>query len=166
MKGDSYGPVADQEVWIALLVAGGDALTHDLWCAVIRGIARAVLARIPGAIGPNDEEYEGEVEGLVADWQCETCPSGASLIWILGECDYFYNIDLNWDEKMWLGSGKACGYSSDVVDDLWPQLEANPDAQEAVTEELVDDFFWMWRTHFLRRVLTEAQSIGNRAAKE
>lgn len=153
MKDDSLGPPKDREVWARLLNVASDNLAHRLWCAAIREVATAISEQT----SVNDLD-ESEPDRLAKEWQDEALPANANLAWILGELDYFRDIDLSWDEKLSL-SGEACGYSSDVVWDLTGRLSEHPDAKAAVTEESVEDFYSEWRTRFLRRVLQQAEAL-------
>lgn len=145
----------DREIWSRILPSADDNLAHLLWCAVIREVAAK-------AIGQNYSDGEEETEERIKEWQNEALPANAHLAGVLGELDYFRDIDLSWDEKISL-AGKACGYVSDVIWDLTGRLEEFPDAREAVTEEAVEDFYDEWRTRFLRKVLkvTETMSAEN-----
>ncbi|MCG3145706.1 MAG: hypothetical protein HONDAALG_03357 [Gammaproteobacteria bacterium] len=149
----SYGTGKDQEVWSLILKSAGDDLAHRLWCAVIREVATVALAPAllddPDELGPDD---------LVSEWQNEALPSGANLTLILGELDYFRDTDLSWDERMAL-AGTACGSPSDVVWDLKDRLFGSPDAQDAVTEESVEDFFCEWRTRFFLETLRVVEGL-------
>lgn len=153
MNDRSWGTPKDREVWARLLTAANDDLAHRLWCAVIREVAAAASEQ--SSLGELDES---EADNLVREWQDEALPASADLAWVLGELDYFRDIDLSWNEKVSL-SGEACGYPSDVVWDLKERLSEYPDAQDAVTEESVEDFFSEWRTRFLLRVLQAAEGL-------
>jgi hypothetical protein len=162
---ECWGSDVDQTTWNSILLAGGDALSHDLWCAVIRTVAAAVLAvnRTDGSASATQDDCD--VDALIADWQNDSMPVCANLGFVLGEYDYFRDIDMSWDEKVSL-SGMACGYPSDVVWDLKNRLEDNPDAQDGVTEDSVEEFFSEWRTRFLRRVFQEAEAIESKRVQE
>ncbi len=153
MKDDGWGSPKDREVWARLLTVASDNLAHRLLCAVIREVATAISEQS----SVNDFD-ESEPDRLVKEWQDDALPDNADLALVLGRLDYFRDIDLSWDERLSL-SGEACGYSSDVIWDLTGQLSEYPDAQVAVTEESVEDFYSEWRTRFLRRVLQEAEAL-------
>jgi hypothetical protein len=153
MNNRSWGTPKDWEVWARLLVAADDGLAHRLWCAVIREVAAAASAQTSLS-----EADESEADNLVNEWQNESLPAGSDIAWVLGELDYFRDIDLSWDEKISL-AGEACSYASDVVWDLTGRLAEYPDARDAITEGLVEDFFSEWRTRFLLRVLRAAEAL-------
>ena len=150
----------DREIWSRILPSAHDNLAHQLWCAVIRKVAAK-------AIGQNYSNGEEETGERIKEWQNEALPANAQLAWVLGELDYFRDIDLSWDEKISL-AGKACGYASDVVWDLTGRLEEYPDARETVTEEAVEDFYDEWRTRFLLKVfkVTETMSSSSGTGEE
>jgi len=152
------GPNGNREVWNSILLAGDDVLTHELWCAVIRAVATTVLTRIRAERPSSEQPDDCDPDILVAEWQDASMPYEATLAWVVGEYDYFRDIDMSWDEKVSL-SGKACGFVSDVVWDLKDILDFSPDAQDAVTEESVEEFFSEWRSRFLQRVLQEAAAF-------
>lgn len=155
MKLDSLGATVGQEIWTRLLAAVDDDLKHRLWCAVIREVATAATRQHPF----NDDE-ESEIEERIKEWQDDALPANNHLAGVLGELDYFREIDLSWDEKIAL-AGEACGYASEVVWDLANRLDGYPDAQEAVTEEAVEDFYIEWRTRFLRKVLDVTETMSS-----
>ena len=151
MNNQSWGTPKDHEVWAQLLKRADDNLAHQLWCAVIREVAAK-------AIGQKYSDGEEETEERIKEWQNEALPANAHLALVLGELDYFRDIDLSWDEKISL-AGKACDYASDVVWDLTGRLEEYPDARKAVTEEAVENFYVEWRTRFLRKVLNVLETM-------
>ncbi len=153
-----FGGGVDAEIWASILSAGGPAIEHDLWCAAIRAVAAAVLMDRGWKPPPPDDEDDSEPDILASKWLDDSMPHGAALTWIIGELDYFRDIDLVWYELVSL-SGDACGYTTDVVGDLKGILFHSPDARDAVTEQLVEDFYDEWRTRFLRRVLREAEVL-------
>lgn len=153
MNYQSWGTPKDHEVWAQLLKRADDNLAHQLWCAVIREVAAK-------AIGQKYSDGEEETEERIKEWQNETLPANAHLAGVIGELDYFRDIDLSWDEKICL-SGKACGDVDAVVWDLTGRLEEYSDAREAVTEEAVEDFYVEWRTRFLRKVLDVTETISS-----
>ena len=155
MKLNRWGSTVDQETWARLLSVADDDLKHRLWCTVIREVATAAT-RQP----PFDDDEESESEARITEWQNTTLPANNHLAWVLGELDYFRELDLSWDEKIAL-AGKACGYASDVAWDLANRLDGYPDAQEALTEETVEDFYVEWRTRFLRKVLDVTETISS-----
>jgi hypothetical protein len=158
MADQRWGSAVDREAWNSLFLAGGEFFTHDLWCAVIRTIAAAVVAKTRRERPSSEQVDDCEPDELITDWQNRSMPTAATLVFVVGEYDYFYDIDMSWDEKLSL-SGEACGYPLDVVRDLTDRLDGDPDAQDAVTEESVEQFFSEWRTRFLQRVLREATAL-------
>lgn len=105
-------------------------------------------------------ELEGcEPNNLVQEWQNSSMPHQSTLAWVVGKYDYYRKNDVSWEEKVSL-AGEACGYTSDAVWDIKNRPEGCPDAQDAVTEESVEDFFVEWRTRFLERVLKEAKFMN------
>jgi len=94
---------------------------------------------------------------LIDTWLDDALPSDNHLLFILGESDYFRDPDLSWDEKINL-SGDPLPYYSHVVRDLKEKMKFYPDAQDAITDELVDTFYTFWRTRFLKNVLKAAIS--------
>lgn len=152
-----YGSGVDRQTWGALQDLD---MSHQLWCSVIRSIAREVVARSTGRVldseGRSDED---EVFDLVSDWQDSTIPAGAELACILGELDYFRDIGLSWDEKISF-AGTACGYAADVAWDIRNRLEHAPNAKDAITEDLIESFYEEWRTRFLHRALHEAKALN------
>jgi len=155
MADNRWGPGVDWESWNSLLAAGPESLTHELWRAVIRAVAAAVISKGRPDGVPSEHSVEDDAECLIAEWQDTSLPHSATLALVLGEYDYFRDIGLSWDEKVSL-SGRACTYAADAVGDLHCRLDGLPDAQEAVSEESVEDFYVEWRTRFLKRVLREA----------
>lgn len=153
MNDHSWGTPKDREIWARLLTAANDELAHRLWCAVIREVGAAVSEQA-SLCNPD----AGNADSLIEEWLSMSLPACADLAWVLGEFDYFQDIDLSWDEKVSL-SGEACGYSSDAVWDLTGRLSEYPDACDAVTEEAVEDFYQEWRSRFLRRVLQEVEAL-------
>jgi len=159
MADRKYGTGSDHEIWSRILAAGGDELGHRLWCVVIREVAAATLERKRGSQPSSEDSDALTSEVLASEWQNDALPVDASIAWVLGELDYFRDIDLSWEEKISL-SGEACGYASDIVWDLQGKLEEYPDARDAVTEDAVEDFFVEWRTGFLLRVLRAAEALA------
>lgn len=152
-----YGSGVDRQTWDALQDLD---MSHELWCSVIRSIAREVIARSTGRVlDSEDRSDEVKVFDLVSEWQNSTIPAGAELAWILGEFDYFRDIGLSWDEKISL-AGKACRYVADAAWDIGNLLEHAPNAKEAITEELIESFYQEWRTRFLQRALLEAKALN------
>lgn len=152
-----YGAEVDRQTWGALQDLD---MSHDLWCSVIRSIARDVIARSTGRVlNREDRSDEDEVFDLVGEWQDSTIPASAELAWILGELDYFRDIGLSWDEKISL-AGKACRYVADAAWDIRNLLEHAPNAKEAITEDLIEGFYQEWRTRFLQRALLEAKALN------
>lgn len=158
MADNRWGYGVDRETWSAMLAAGPESLTHALWCAVIRTVATAVIAKGRRDGVPAEHSVEDDAECLIAEWQDASMPHSATVGSVLGEYDYFRDIDLSWDEKVSL-AGEACGYAMDVVGDLHDRLDWLPDAQDAITQESVEDFYIEWRTCFLKRVLREAAAL-------
>lgn len=110
----------------------------------------------------DEDDMDGpDPDAVATGWLSDSLPTYANLALVLGQVDYFRNIDLAWDETLSL-SGEACGFTSDVVYDLKDWLEGIPDAQDAVTEKSVELFFAEWRTRFLRRVLCEAEALKSK----
>ena len=146
--------------------SGTDDLRHRLWVSVILEIAAYIIeqnrksnaATIEAKMDPFDDDIDNLKYELVNEWIEDALPAGNDLAFVLGELDYFRDIDLSWEEKVSL-SGKPCSYASSVVWDLKDKLECYPDAQEAVTEEVVESFYTFWRTHFLKTVLAAANSV-------
>jgi hypothetical protein len=164
MAGRRFGPDVDRELWTMILPAGGDRLEHELWCAVVRAVATAVLTEqglLPPLVMQDEDMDLADPDALAAEWLNECLPFDADIACVLGELDYFRNIDLTWDETLSF-SGEACGFpTSYVVCALKDWLEGVPAAQDAVTEESVEMFFVEWRTRFLRRVVREAEVLKN-----
>lgn len=149
-----FGGDVDLVIWRSLLVAGNDSLSHELWCAVIRAIAVAVLKHREI---PSDGD-ETKPDDLVSEWHSSAMPDDADLMWAIGDySDYFQGQGFGWNEHICL-SGDACPFH-EVVWDLHGKLAERPDALEAVTEESVELFYCDWRTRILRRVLQEAESL-------
>jgi hypothetical protein len=146
-------------MWTAILTAGPNALTHDMWCAVIRAVATAVVSGQRSAGVPSEYSVEDDVECLIAEWQNESVPSSATISRALFDFEYFYDLSMAWDEKIAL-AGEACGYASDAVWDLHGRYWGYAEVKEAITEESVKDFYTAWRTEFLNRVLNEARGLN------
>ena len=159
MADRKFGPGVDHEIWSRIPAAAGGEIGHRLWCAVIREVAAATLERKPASQPSSEDSNALTPEDLASEWQNDALPVNASIAWVLGELDYFRDIDLSWEEKISL-SGEACGYASDIVWDLQGKLEEYPDARDAVTEDAVEDFFVEWRTGFLLRVLRAAEALA------
>lgn len=149
-----------REVWPEILSRSSDHLAHQLWCAVIREIAEAVVKQERIA-----DEDGSAAEDLIDDWQDEALPGSADLAFVLGNFEYFSEMGLSWDEKMSL-AGDACGYAYDAVWDLHNLLDGIPAAQEVVTEESVEDFYQEWRKQFLLRVLQEAEGLAKHKPRD
>ncbi len=160
---DPWGLGIDVKTWNALLAAGPPSLTHELWCAAIRAVAGAILADARAGEASGPELEDDAPDELVESWQEESMPSSATIAEVLGDDLRLYLSDLgvSWDEKVSL-VGEACGSALDIADDLHGRLEGLPDAQDAITEETVEDFYAEWRTRFLERVLRETSALRTR----
>lgn len=144
--------------WMSMLTAGGDAVEHELWCAVIRTIATEVLKSRGWKPWMAEDDDDSEPDILVREWLRGSLPLCTVLGDMLGEFDYFRDMDSEWGETVSL-SGEACPCIRDIVSDLREKLFYSPHGASAVTAEVVEDFYQDWRSEFLRRVLREAEEL-------
>ncbi len=152
-------------VWSQIVVEAGEATGDRLWCALIREIAKIAVERSgeDPEVDELDESWSYSVEQTILDWQNESLPYSSDLSLILGELDYFQNLDIPWDERFTL-SGRIC-FDPSIVWDIRGVLDDYPEARDAVTDELVEDFYSDWRTAFLLRILEEVKSLNDDADK-
>jgi hypothetical protein len=141
--------------WRRLLSAATDDVAHNLWCASAWTVATDHLLQ---KNMETTESLDDRVEALVGAWLDESLPYNHDLASILGELIYFREIDLSWDEKVSF-SGAACGYLADATWDIKSRLHMHPDAEAAVTEDLVEEFYAEWRSRFFSRVVREAEAL-------
>lgn len=155
-------PCPGGEEWQRILPAAPTSLAHEFWCAIARSVAREHLLALQGV---STDTLDDRVEELVSEWLDDSLPAGDDLGLILGELDYFRGIDMSWDEKVSF-SGEACGYLADATSDLKSLVERYPDAEAAITEELVEWFYSDWRSRFFSRVLREAEGLARSRSTE
>jgi len=151
---------SNKSVWSQIEIEAGDEIRHRLWCALIREVAQFDVERS----GEDPDEWSDSIARKILEWQNELLPCSSDLSLILGELDYFQNLDMAWDERFPL-SGRTY-FDPTIVWDLKCMLDDHPDARDAVTVELVEDFYSDWRTAFLLRILEAVKSLNEDRDKD
>ncbi len=153
-----WGPPVDDEIWNCILQKASEKLLSRLRECAIREVAAVSLERTTAESEQHqDIDYVAEI---LSEWFVESFPLDHDVASIVG--DHVYSIldaGFAWNEQPQL-AGEACPSAGDVARDLRDYFEQIPDAHDALTEELIEDFFQLWRTRFFLRILSEVEELG------
>ena len=146
---ESAGAGIDHELWAKLIKTDDAYLVNELWHTTCLGVASRAIQK------GQYVDHESP-EGLLKEWMDETLPRTDDLIMILGEADYFQDMleGGEWDLMF-----SFCGTPVDVDQTLRYALTdatSNPEAEDAITDDVIVSFYTFWRSRFLRRVVQEA----------
>mgnify|MGYP000323574899 CR=1 FL=1 len=135
-------------------------LNNDVLVSFIDGAARVIVRQqcVPLI---DESELDDIVHDQLNEWVRESLPHGHHLIDILGEPDYFLNADESWCETFGF-NGEACEWACSAAESLRDELEYFPDAKEAITEELIEDFYQFWRSRFFCNILVKYRTLSSR----
>ena len=151
------GPQKDSTTLGTIMSLVAMDLNSDVLGSFIEDVARVILRQqcVPLI---DESEFDHIVHDQLNEWVRESLPHGHHLIEILGEPDYFLNTNESWCD-VFSFNDKACDWADSVAESLRGELEYFPDAKEAITEELIEDFCQFWRSRFFVSVLIKYRRL-------
>lgn len=166
-----WGWTVDSESWRFIFDMAEEEVLDRMRNAAIREVAAVWLERHKE--WHKTDEDGRDVELVVGEWLSDALPSDHGLTWIVGDFVYELLDGSSWEEQFHSIESPIREDLGDIASDLRNRVDGYPDAQEAVSEELVGDFYGLWRTRFYQRVLREVEEFrkvtqtgGEGAARE
>ena len=151
VKFESAGVGVDNELWCALMDTKYVRLRHQLWTQTCMMIADHFIKF------NNDCKFDSP-DALLKDWMHESIPHSDDLLYILDGANYFHELidECEWD-TIFSFSGNPLELIGGIRDAIL-DTTSNPEAEEAITDEMIESFYVFWRSGFLRKVAEAAKT--------
>lgn len=136
------------QAWTALLKSRDENIPNSVWTPIIALIADAVLRSRPERYPQVDLSDEDACHEVIGKWFWESLPN-SRLLYYVDRC-WFEDHSNGWEEDICF-SGDACPCTEDKTYDI-QNYSSDPFIDEIVTEEVVLEHYFWWRSDFFDRV--------------